>query len=97
MSQFKGQVVADWLYNEGWKRVPYLREIVVPHSEGRVTQHGSVVVRLSVRDRVAVGGGRMYTAWGSKIQLRSLLKGIRRPMHRVQCPSDTFTHYTALQ
>lgn len=32
------------------------------HGEGRVTQHGSVVVRLSVRDRVAVGGGRMYTA-----------------------------------
>ena len=31
------------------------------HGEGRVTQHGSVIVRLSVRDRVAVGGGRMYT------------------------------------
>jgi hypothetical protein len=32
------------------------------HGEGWVTQHGSFVVRLSVRDRVAVGGGRMYTA-----------------------------------
>jgi len=32
------------------------------HDEGQVTQHGSIVVRLSVWDRVAVGGGRMYTA-----------------------------------
>ncbi len=32
------------------------------HDEGQVTQHGSVVVRLSVQDRAAVGGGRMYTA-----------------------------------
>ncbi|KAH9001305.1 hypothetical protein EDB92DRAFT_1812134 [Lactarius akahatsu] len=32
------------------------------HGEGRATQHGSVIVRLSVWDRVAVGGGWMYTA-----------------------------------
>ena len=32
------------------------------HGEEWATLRGSVVVRLSVRDRVAVGGGRMYTA-----------------------------------
>ena len=32
------------------------------HGEGWATLRGSVVVRLSVWDRVAVGGGRMYTA-----------------------------------
>ncbi|KAN0141282.1 hypothetical protein V8E53_001038 [Lactarius tabidus] len=48
---------------------PEVREVIGDRSaqgEGWVTQHSSVVVRLSVRDRVAVGGGRMYTAVGPR-------------------------------
>ena len=72
------RVVADGLYDEGRKRVPFCGSASAAasgrpevwedigdrstHGEGWVTQRGSVVVRLSVRDRVAVGGGRMYTA-----------------------------------
>lgn len=51
------------------------------HGEEWATLRGSVVVRLSVRDRVAVGGGRMYTA----VVPRSSCEASSRGVTAVQC------------
>ena len=67
----------------GWPQAQRHRGLLDPQREADYLRN-SVVVHLSVQDRVAVGGGRLVLGGSLKTQPRGFLEGCHHPMHRVQ-------------